>query len=477
MENPGSSIISALGGGSGVDFIRLADDLSEATYSFQRSNLQSRNETLEARISAASLLRSSLTQLSAALGDRIRNGDLAPRASIGNSAVASVRTTSGITPQGSYSLEVTQLARGQLLASRSYGSADDLVGEGSLAIRFGTVDGASFSEDSDNPALSIDVEATDTLSTLAAKISAQSDGRIEAYVATGSNGAQLVLKGSEGASNGFVIDANSSAVTPTSTPGDLSYLGWSPASDSGELREASRDALFRFDTIEMRSESNEVSGLPEGIGLTLTATNTGAPTTLSFSNNTGAISTVMTDFVAALNDLTGLLNEQAAAQGGTLGNDAGARELRRDLQRLTSEVVVPNAEAGEPSTLADLGLRITREGNFELDSERLSETIAANPGATAAMFTAGPFGVFATIDRLARENTRRSDPGSLAGSVTRYEAQIARNDERLAGIAEQQENLRARLTTQLVAAERQISGSQSTLSFLEQQIAAWNSQR
>ena len=78
------------------------------------------------------------------------------------------------------------------------------------------------------------------------------------------------------------------------------------------------------------------------------------------------------------------------------------------------------------------------------------------------------------IDRLARDNTTRSDPGSLAGSVSRYEAQVERNSDKLDRIAEQQENLRERLTRDLVAAERRISASQSTLSFLEQQIEAWN---
>jgi flagellar hook-associated protein 2 len=90
------------------------------------------------------------------------------------------------------------------------------------------------------------------------------------------------------------------------------------------------------------------------------------------------------------------------------------------------------------------------------------------------MFTTGPFGLFATIDGLARDNTLSTDPGTLGGSVKRYESQIESNDDRLTKIADQQEKLRARLTTQLVAAERQISSSQSTLTFLQQQIDAWN---
>ena len=176
--------------------------------------------------------------------------------------------------------------------------------------------------------------------------------------------------------------------------------------------------------------------------------------------------------VAALNDLVALLNQEAAAFGGTLANDPGARELRRDLGELTSRVVMPGAAEGEPSTLADLGLSITRDGTFQLDSARLNATLADSPDAAAAMFTTGASGVFATMDKLARENTLRRLPGSLGGSLERYEDQIERNDERLAKIAEQQESMRERLTRDLVAAERRIAASQSTLSFLQQQMTA-----
>ncbi len=474
MENPGSSIISALGAGSGVNFIQLADDLSEATFSFQRSTLQSRNEALEARISSASLLRNTMSSLASALGDRIRNGDLAPRATIGNASVARVSTTPGMSPRGSYSLEVSQLADSQTLVTNSYAGAGDPVGEGTLRISFGTVAGATFTEDAAQAALEITVDASDTLQTLASKITSQSGGALSAYVANGTGGAQLVIKGQEGANSGFVLEGISAAASPSSVPGDLSYLSWQPATDTGQLRATAQDALFALDTVQLSSASNTVTGLPEGMTLNLTGTNPGAPTTISFDNDNGAITSVMTDFVAALNDLVTLLNEEAAAFGGTLANDPGARELRRDLGALTSRVVMPGAAEGEPSTLADLGLSITRDGTFQLDSARLNATLADAPDAAAAMFTTGAFGVFATMDKLARENTLRSLPGSLGDSLERYEDQIERNDERLAKIAEQQESLRTRLTRDLVAAERRISASQSTITFLQQQIDAWN---
>jgi len=419
-------------------------------------------------------LRSAITALTSALGDRIRNGDLAPRGTLGNTAVARVSVPTGLSPRGNFSLEVTQLATSQTLVTKSYASGAALVGEGTFGIRFGTVAGASFTEDTASTALAIAVTADDTLATLAAKITNGSGGAISAYVAQGTNGAQLVLKGAEGAANGFVLEPVSAAAVPSAVAGDLSYLGWQPASNAGELRASAGDAAFLLDTVAITSATNRVTGLPGGFTLDLTATNVAAPTSLTFANDTTSITSVMSDFVAALNDVVLQLNTLAAPVGGELGNDAGARELRRDLAALAGQVVMSGAAAGDPRTLADLGLALNRDGTFRLDSARLNRSLEASPDAVAAMFTVGPSGVFATIDRFARQASLLGDPGSLGGSVARYEDQLERTDERLERIAEQQEALRSRLTRELLASGRRVTAAQSTLEFVRQQFAPRN---
>jgi len=471
---PGSSIISALGAGSGVDFIKLAEDISAASFAAQRGQLTARQTTLDAQISAAAQLRNSLTNLASALGERIRTGELAPKGELGNPAVARVTVPPGVSPRGSFSLEVTALAQGQTLLSRPLASRDALVGEGTLTLRFGTVAGSSFTADSSRSGIDIAVTATDTLATLAAKISQASGGAVSAYVANGTNGAQLVMKGRDGAANGFVLEAASINDPAVNEAGDLSYLGWTAGSTNATLGQTARDAAYRLDGVAATSPTNRITGLPGGFGLNLTATNTGAPTTLTFANDTGAISSVMGDFVSALNEIVTQVNDLAAPVGGELGNDPGARELRRDLAGLSSRVVMPNAAAGEPRTLGDLGLSITRGGTFTLDTARLNRALETSPDAVAAMFTTGATGVFATFDRFARENSLTTDPGSLGGSLRRFELQKAASDERLSRIAEQQEALRERLTREFTASERRVAASQSTLAFLRQQVDIWS---
>jgi flagellar hook-associated protein 2 len=472
MENAGSSIISALGAGSGVDFIKLATDISAASFAAQRNQITARQEALSAQVSAAATLRSALTGLSSALGDRIRTGDLAPRGTVANAAVATTIVPPGTSPRGSFSLEVTQLASSQTLVSRPLASRDALVGEGTLTLRFGTVSGASFTADGARAAIDIAVTDTDTLATLASKISAASGGAVSAYVATGTSGAQLVMKGRDGAANGFVLEATGAGGGPVA--GDLEYFGWSAGSTNATLGQTARDAAYRLDGVAATSPTNRITGLPGGFGLNLAATNTGAPTTVSFSTDSSAYTSVMEDFVAALNDIVGQINDLAAPVGGELGNDPGARELRRDLAGLGGRVVMPGAATGEPRTLADLGLSLNRDGTFRLDNARLTRSLETSPDAVAAMFTTGASGVFATFDRFARENSLTTDPASLGGSLKRYETQQAAAAERLARIAEQQEALRERLTREFTASERRVAASQSTLTFIRQQVDIWS---
>jgi len=472
METAGSSIISALGAGSGVDFTKLASDISAATFAAQRNQITARKTSLEAQVSAASQLRGAITGLASALGDRVRTGDLAPKGTLANPAVATVSVPPGLSPRGSFSLEVTQLARSQTLLSRPLASRDALVGEGTLTLRFGTVSGTSFTPDAARAGIDIAVTDTDTLATLASKINAASGGAVQAYVATGTNGAQLVMKGREGAANGFQLEATGMGGGPVA--GDLEYLGWTPASGGALLQSTARNATLSLDGVAMTSPTNRVTGLPGGFTLDLAATNTGAPTTLSFGTSTTAITSVMEDFVAALNDIVGQLNDLAAPIGGELGNDPGAREFRRDLAGLSGRVVMPGAGTNDPRTLADLGLALNRDGTFKLDTARLNRSLETNPDAVAAMFTTGVNGVFATVDRFARESSLVTDPVSLGGSLSRYEKQLAASDERLTRIAEQQEALRERLTREFTASERRVAASQSTLEFLRQQVDIWS---
>lgn len=466
-----SSIATTLGIGSGVDMVGLASQLAEAQFAPRTQQLADRSEKLERQISLAGSIRSALSQFALALGDRVRTGDLAPRATITNPAVAQVSSPLGSTGQGSFSIEVLQLATSQALASPAYPSASAGVGAGVLTLRFGETTSAGFVENTVRPAIDVTIPTGAKLSDVAAAINAKRAG-VSAYVAQTDSGAQLVIKGPEGRDNGFMIEANEDAAEP-----GLAAIAWAPGSAPARLLSISQNAAYKLDGLTSSSASNIISNAAPGLNLSLTATNAGAPATIAFTQPQSGIEAVMQDMVGALNEITGMLREATDPMGGELARDPGARALSRKLSALGSKILMPGAAAGAPSTLTELGFATERDGSFRFDSVRLREVMAREPDAVAAMFTNGLNGVFAEIDKLSRESTLAKDPGTLGGSIARYRSQSTKLQTDLADLAEKQEALRASMVARFSKADSRVAASKSTLSFLQSQIDVWNAQR
>jgi flagellar hook-associated protein 2 len=93
------------------------------------------------------------------------------------------------------------------------------------------------------------------------------------------------------------------------------------------------------------------------------------------------------------------------------------------------------------------------------------------------MFTTGIRGVYATLDKLSRSVTAPNDPGSLTGSVTRYTALKRKLASEASELAEAQEALRAQMVARFAGVDSRVGASRSTLSFLRNQIDAWNAPR
>jgi len=455
-----ASLAASFGGSTSVNASALAEQLAAAEYAPRIGRITSQSDKLTTQISAASNLRSMVSTLATSMGDRVRAGDLAVTPVIANSAVATV--SKGIASgSGSVSLEVTALAKGQTITTPVFSAATSTTGSGTLTLRFGTIASGAFTADTARAAVDITVAQGASLSDVASAITNSGAG-VSAYVATDADGARIMLKGKDGAANGFVLEAAESA----SDPG-LAALAWTPASAPARLAASASDAVFVLDGVRQRSTSNTISDAAPGLNLKLTGTNPGAPTTISFSDPGTAISGAMQDLTSALNEMIGELNRNTDPTSGTLNADPGTRALRRTMATLAGSVVMPNAAVGAPSTLADLGLATNRDGTFKFDAARLTATLKRDPVGTSAMFTNGLYGVYATLDKLSRTTTSNADGGSIGGSIARMTALQNTLSTKKATLQTKQEDLRVKLVARYAALNTQVSASQSTLSFLQ----------
>ncbi|MBX9662831.1 flagellar filament capping protein FliD [Novosphingobium sp.] len=462
-----ANLVSTLGAGSGINMSQLAEQLAAAQFAARLDQITAKSDRITSQISSASTLRSMISSLASSLGDRVRTGDLAATPQITNASIAQV-SKGAATGRGTSTLEVTSLAKAQTLVSPALASETTPVGAGTLTLRFGTVVGNTFTADASRAQVDITIAAGATLDDVASAINARGTG-VTAYVAPGASGPQLVLKGEDGAANGFKLEATEDPANP-----GLAALAWDPATNLTRLKTPATDAAYILDGVARTSKTNTITDAAPGLSLKLTGTNPGAPTTISYSDPGAAITSAMQDLTSALNEMVSELNKDTNPTTGALSNDPGARALRRQLTTLASAQVMPANTTGAPTTLADLGLRTNRDGTFTLDAERLAATVKRDPIGTGAMFTTGLFGVYATFDKMARSVSSSSDPSSLGGTIARLTKLQTTLGTQRTTMETKQEDLRQRLVSRFAKLDTNISGSKSTLSFLQAQIDAWN---
>jgi flagellar hook-associated protein 2 len=465
------ALLTQLGVSGSINASSLADQLSTAEYAGQIDQLNSKTTKLTTEISESSTLMNMFSSLSTSFDTLLNSGSLSAQPQIANSAVATV-SPGTITGSGTATLEVDQLAQGQTLASPTISSGATDVGSGSLTITLGTIAGSTFTAGSNGP-ITVNIAQGATLAQVASAINYAGAG-VNAYVATNSNGQQLVITGPQGAANAFTISASENATDP-----GLAKFAWSPppsgsgASGTGaSLAASATDASYVLNGVQRTSPTNSITDAAPGISLNLTGTNKGSPTAISFTDPTSGISTAMNDLVTALNSIVGTLNTDTAV-GAALNNNPGARQLTRSLSALSSTTVMPNATSGQPKTLGDLGLTTNKDGTFTLDTTALKTALGLNPTAVAAMFTAGANGVYSTIYNLSRQVSDPTNANSLAGSVTDMQKQQSNITTQLSKIATQQTALRTQLLNQFSALNATVTASKSTQSFLTQQVALW----
>jgi flagellar hook-associated protein 2 len=461
-----------MGLGTGVNMSTLATQMAQASYAGATANVASKLNAVQVQISEASQLQNSVASLVSSFASLVNGGGLSATPSVSNSSVAAASLPVGASgATSSYSLEVDRLASPQVLASPGFSSASATTGSGTLTINFGSLSSGSFSADATKSPVNITVNQGDSLTQIAADINGAGAG-VTAYVANTASGAQLVMKGPTGADNAFSVSATENSADP-----GLSALAANPATvGSGRLAESAVDASFSIDGIAQTSASNTIANAAPSLALQLTGTNVGNPTTISYSDPSSAISNAMQNFTTALNSIVTAMNtDMTASATGSLANDGGAQALSAKLAGLPGATIMPNAATGAPATLADLGLVVNKDNSFKLDTTKLQSALSSNPSAVAAMFTNGLYGVYGTLSDLSMAISSTTDPGSLAGTVTYYTAQQTSLTTKQNQIASEQAALQTQLINQFATANSSVATSKSTLSYLQNQIAAWNS--
>jgi flagellar hook-associated protein 2 len=455
MSSVGSSILTALNAGSGIDTSALVSSLVSATRQPKQTAITDRQTLNSSRISALASATSSLNTFADALTEVLSGASYTGTASSNDPSIASVTLLSGGSPSGlPAQLTVEKLATARVYSSGS--STNSTIGAGTLTI----VDKAG-----NRTPITLDSGAS-TISDLAKAINA-SDAGVTAQVVTDATGSRLVLKGATGEANDFTLEG--AAQGDPVAWGGLNFTG-SPAAQNAEIT---------LDGVAYSYASNTIDDAIPYLRIDLNKASPGATINLSMSQPTAGLSDLLKEFVDAYNTLMKALNTATAtgadsSSAGVLNGVTGVRDMKRQLGAITSTQL---ASTGTFKTLSDIGVSTNRDGTLSLDTVRLAAAMEADPQGVTNMVnpkvsTTGNPGLSTLMDTV-RDNIVKDD-GPLKSAQTRYETEAKNFTKQLEDLDERMANYEAHLTTLYSAMETRLSALKATQSYLEQQVEVWN---
>ena len=380
-QSAGSSILTSLGAGSGIDTASLVTNLVTATYSAKEQTLQTKTDANTAKISSLGTLTSGIDSFASALQSLVAGGTLKSQPTTSDSSIVTATAQSG-TNIGMLSsqIEVRQLATAQSLVS-DYITDPSVAGTGSLTLTVGTGGSAR--------SFNIAIGTDHTLAGLAAAVNAANTGTtpsgVTASVITDSNGSRLVVKGATGAANSFSLTANGDA------DANLTRFASTGTGAGMTVAQPAQDAIIRMDGVDTTHSTNTVSDLISGVTLNLVSAKIGTTVSLGTARPTDGITQAVNDYVTAYNTLKGEIDTALAAASvdgntpaGALHGNSAIAQMKTMLQRITSTALSSNATG--PKTLAEIGVSTGQNGTLSVDANKLSAALTTYPDAVEAMF-------------------------------------------------------------------------------------------
>ena len=361
-------------------------------------------------------------------------------------APAVVATASGAGAEGTFSIEVTQLAQEQRNRSDSYSDSVSALGlSGNMDFAVGS-----------DAAVSISVEAGDSLAGIAAKINS-SGARVSASVVEDQGSYRLLVRGTDtGSSNGFTV-------TGSATLGLDSI---------GNQYQKPQNAVIKLDgTFTIDSSTNQFTNVVDGIDIAVTA-ETSTPATVTIERDGDTLKGKIEDFVSAYNDAIsasqlatgfGPLN----AQHIELASDSTLRGAMMSLSSAVSSSV--SGLSGKYDMLASVGVHLTQSGKLELDSAALEEALQDDVAAVEKVFVGDPTanvdGAMAAIISVVDRYTD-GDESILQLKVDAMDTQVDRLEEDAIRLERRLDDYEVQLQKKFTALELAVSQIQAQQSAL-----------
>jgi flagellar hook-associated protein 2 len=441
--------------------------------------LATKETGLQAKISAFGAVKGALSALQSA-AEALGKPDIfaARKATIADDKVATVASSAGAVA-GNFSMEVSSLARAQVVASTGFSGGTAVVGSGTLTIALGKYDGGTFTAAAGKSPVNITIDADKSSLADVRDAINKAEAGVTASLVNDGSGTRLVVSSNEGGTAHAVrITAADDDGNDTDAAG-LSRLTYDASTGgTSNLTETlgARDAALVLNGIAITSGSNTLTDAIEGVTINLKATNVGNPTTIAVTQDYNQPRQAIEQFVKSYNDTISLIKKQTAydaekKQASTLTGENTMRALRSQLSAIATSEIAPGL------SLSAIGVTVQSDGTLAIDAANkwtsAPKLATALENGKAERLFVGSDGLKglsarmdAVIDGLIEDKTgllsARTD--SLSKSVKLIDTQREALNTRLLQIQE-------RYTKQFAALDTLLGKMNGTSNYLAQQLA------
>ncbi|HUO64285.1 MAG TPA: flagellar filament capping protein FliD [Terriglobales bacterium] len=329
-----------------------------------------------------------------------------PRAVTSSTESVATATAGPGTARGTFSLTVTDLARGSIAAAAvTKGASTDIIATASGNFQFQL--GPS------GPVVSVPVDASTTLDQLVKAINDRSAGVRASAVNVGTAGApsyKLTLASTAtGAANNIVI------------VGDGTTLGVANT-------QAATDAAFTIAGIgSFARATNTFSDVLDGVTITLRASSGSTDLSVSLDNsgvqaNVQALLDSYNDIVRTIDSQSQITTDSSGAQQlGAFTGDVVPQMIRRSLAS-----TIATSVGGALGTLSQVGITTQRDGTLSLDATKFQQALTNDPQAVSDLI-AGTSSRDGIADLLSAklDTMTRAVTGTIAAREDGITSQIA----------------------------------------------------
>lgn len=390
--------ITSAGLGSGLDIEGIITKLMSIER--QPLVLLARKEAAyQAKLTAYGSLNGAVSSLQSAITPLTSTSGV--NAVTASSSDSTVVTASGVSTAnvGSYSIEVSQLAKAQQLVAVGQTSLSASLGTGVLTFDFGTISGGLFNAGTGQYAGSTFTSNGNGIKTVA--ITAANDSLVGIRDAV--NNANIGVTATiinDGSATPYRLSftsnnqgaSNSLKITETTNPGvGLDTLFTNDPAGVQHLAETStaQSAIFKVNGLQITQNSNTVTSVINGVTLNLMKTNVGTPATVSIAKNSAAFISSVSSFVAKYNELNSTVHDltkydSKTHTAGTLLGDSAARAVQSQLRNLLASTV-PGI-SGSYTNLGQVGITFQKDGSLAIDTSKLSTALNTNANDVVSLF-------------------------------------------------------------------------------------------